>query len=103
MAPTTARSVVMVMTDGDKQCTGGSESGPPWEFKIQLWEKTDDACGDRRAGHTGETFTDTGFSWQEGDELDVLNDVLYDLRGVKSKWELAWVDYIRPLDEVEEP
>ena len=84
---------------GSDPCTDGTEqSGPPWEFKIHLWEKTDEARGDRQSGHTGKTFTDSGFSWQEGDELDVLNDVLYDLRGVKSKWELAWVDYIRPAE-----
>lgn len=78
------------MSDGDM--------GPPWEFRIQLYEKSDDACADREGGHTGDKMVDKGISWQEGDRVDVLNDVLYDLRGVKSDWELAWVDYIRPME-----
>lgn len=77
----------------------GSEQGPPWEYKLQLYEKSDDACADREGGHTGEKMASEGFSCQEGTRIDVLNDVLYDLRGVKSQWELAWVDYIRPASE----
>ena len=84
----------------DDRCVGGSDhSGPPWEFKLQLYEKSDEARNDRKAGFTGETMVDEGISWQEGDEIDVLNDILYDLRGVKSNWELGWIDYIRPIAE----
>lgn len=69
--------------------------GPPWEVKYHVWEKSDEANDSRRSGHTGEQRTFSGF-FNEPTPIDCVNAIVYELRGAKSKWELAYVDYIRP-------
>lgn len=75
-----------------------AEGEQPVGYKItyRVFEKRDAACADREGGHTGEkkTWTDHCF---EDTPLDCLNALLYDLRGVKSRWELAYIDEIEPL------
>jgi len=64
-----------------------------YKAKYSLWEKSDEACGDRKSGHTGEQRTFTGH-FNEPAKIDVVNAFVYELRGVKSHWELAYVDEI---------
>lgn len=69
-----------------------------YRVKYTVWEKTDEACGDRKSGHRGEQETFTGF-FVEPSKIDVVNAIVYDLRGVKSRWELAYVDEIVEVDD----
>jgi len=69
-----------------------------YKAKYAVWEKTDEACGDRKSGHTGEQETFTGF-FSEASKIDVVNAIVYELRGVKSDWELAYVDEIVEVDQ----
>ena len=85
------------MTDEHKTHT--THEGPPWTVKYTLWEKSDDACADREGGHTGEQRTDTAFVWDEPTQIDAVNSLLYDMRGTKSQWELAYIDEVKPAEE----
>jgi hypothetical protein len=84
--------------DGSRPATDDeTESGPPWRVKYTAWEKSDDACGDRKSGHTGDQRTFEGFYFEET-PVDCINAIVYDLRGVKSRWELAYIDEIEPAE-----
>lgn len=73
------------------------QRGPPWDVTYTVWEKSDDACGDPRNGHTGDQRTFSGF-FNEETPVDCINAIVYDLRGTKSKWELAYVNEIAPAE-----
>lgn len=60
----------------------------PWVLKVTLWKDSDDPDRSR------ETTTDKVFSG-EPTPLDAINALLYDIRGDKSPWELAYVDEVR--------
>ena len=82
--------------------TDDPPEGPPWFVKYTVWEKTDDARGGREYDtHTGEQKVWTGHYGEET-PLDCVNAIVYELRGCKSKWELAYVDEIRPAGATEE-
>lgn len=69
----------------------------PWSVKYTVWEKSDDARGGRRYGHRGEQRTFEGVYFEDT-PIDCVNAIVYELRGVKSKWELAYVDKIEPAE-----
>ena len=69
-----------------------------YKAKYSLWEKTDEACNDRKSGHTGEQRTFTGY-FNEPSKMDVVNAIVYELRGAKSHWELAYVDEITEVEQ----
>jgi len=72
--------------------------GPPWTVKYRVWEKSDDACSDRKGGHTGEKKTWEAFVGDEPTAVDAINALLYDMRGTKSQWELAYIDEVKPAE-----
>lgn len=73
-----------------------NESGGPYVVKYTVWEKSDAATG-RDGGHTGDQRTFTGF-YNEPSKMACINTILYEIRGVKSKWELAYVDEIQSAE-----
>lgn len=74
----------------DSSTEDTQESGPPWTMKAMLWKENEDGT---REEHLG-----TGF-YTEETPVDCVNALLYDIRGEKSDWELAYVDDISPADE----
>lgn len=78
------------------------EEGPPYHVQYSVWEKGDSAYTDngptRRDSHTGERETFEGV-FNEETPLECVNAILYDMRGSKSHYELAYVDEITPLAE----
>lgn len=72
----------------------------PWHVRYTVWEKSDEACSERESGHTGEQKTIEGF-YGEPTKIDCVNAIVYDLRGAKSKWELAYIDEIKPVERSE--
>ena len=84
------------MTDGDMS-RGGTDHGGPYEAKVSLWEVDYDADVDRPGEAERRQRTVEGF-YDEPTPIDVVNAILYDLRGRKSSYELAYIDEIRPVD-----
>lgn len=76
------------------------EEGPPYYVQYSVWEKGDSAYTDngpaRRDSHTGERKTYDGV-YSEETPLECVNAILYDIRGSKSRYELAGIDEITPL------
>lgn len=69
-----------------------SNDGPPYTVKFHLWKETEDG----RLEKTVEGF------YNEPTPIDCVNAFLYDIRGEKSEWELAYVDSVEPAGEDDE-
>lgn len=80
------------------------DGGPPYYVQYVVWEKGESAYTDngptRRDSHTGERKTFEGV-FGEDTPLDCVNAILYEMRGSKSHYELAYIDEITPLAEKE--
>lgn len=74
--------------------------GPPWYVKYRVWEKSDEANDSRRAGHTGERQTFEGH-FGEPTKIECVNAILYEIRGTKSPYELAYIDEIHSIENTE--
>lgn len=89
----------------DTEETAEQEDGPPYYVQYAVWEKGEGAYTEhgptQRDTHTGERTT---FECVSGEEtpIDVVNSILYDMRGTKSEYELAYIDEITPLAEKEQ-
>lgn len=66
----------------------------PYNVEYTVWEKPDAGNSER---DTGERRTFEGF-YDEPTPVDCVNAILYEIRGTKSKWELA---YVNEVEEVE--
>jgi hypothetical protein len=76
-----------------------AEDAETYRVKYRLWEKTDDARKGRGdGGHVGKKKTVEGF-FNEPTPQACINAIVYELRGVKSDWELAYVDEIEEVHQ----
>lgn len=71
-----------------------------YEITYTLWEKGDEASTNP-GGHTGEQVTETGF-FQGESPIDSLNALLYETRGVKTGYEVAYINEIQPMQHDED-
>lgn len=69
-----------------------SDDGPPYVVTYRVWSETDD-------GRETETFS--GF-FNEPSKVECINAIVYEIRGKKSDWELAYVDEIKPAKKTNE-
>jgi len=75
-----------------------TEHNGPYEVKVTLWEVDYEADVDRAGEADREERIVEGF-YNEPTPIDCVNALLYDLRGLKSTWELAYIDEITPVEE----
>lgn len=72
--------------------------GPPYYVKYRVYDKADESRSDR--AHIGEKRTFEGF-YNEPSPVECVNAIVYGIRGGKSRWELAYVDEITPIENHE--
>jgi len=83
------------MTD-DARLGDEIESGGPYEVKATIWEVDYEADVDVAGEAERNERVVEGF-YDEPSPIDAVNALLYELRGRKSTWELAYVDSIEEV------
>lgn len=82
------------MTEDATPVGGGAHNGP-YEVKVSLWKPSEEE-GKRREEKVARGVYD------EPSPAACINALLYDIRGDKSDWNLAYVDDITPAGEPDE-